>query len=80
MDWFTAGVVFMLVWWTLLFAILPLWTRPQSEADEMTGWRGVPERPMMLRKVLVTTAVSIVVWGVIMVVIASPYLSFRTSL
>ena len=80
MDWFTAGVVFMLVWWTLLFAILPLWTRPQPEADEMTGWRGVPERPMMLRKVLVTTAVSVVVWGVIMLVIMSPYLSFRASL
>ena len=63
MDWFTSGVVFMLVWWTLLFAVLPFWTRPQSEADERTGWRGVPERPMMLRKLLVTTAVSVVVWG-----------------
>ena len=28
MNWFTAFVVFVLVWWTLLFAILPLWTRP----------------------------------------------------
>ena len=79
MDWFTAFVVFVLVWWTLLFAVLPLWTRPRAEADETTGWRGVPERPMMLRKILVTTAVAIVVWAVIMLVIRSPYLSFRTS-
>lgn len=79
MDWFTAFVVFVLVWWTLLFAILPLWTRPQAEADETTGWRGVPQRPMMLRKILLTTVVSIVVWAVIMGVIRSPYLSFRDS-
>ena len=79
MDWFTAGVVFMLVWWTLLFTVLPFWTRPKAEADEQTGWRGVPERPMLLRKFLVTTAVSIVVWGAIMLLIESPYLSFRAS-
>ncbi|MDT7950029.1 MAG: DUF1467 family protein [Acetobacteraceae bacterium] len=80
MNWFTAFVVFLLVWWTLLFTVLPLWTRPQPEADEATGWRGVPERPMMLRKLLVTTAISIVVWAAIMWVIQSPYLSFRASL
>ena len=32
---------------------------------------------MMLRKILVTTVVSVVVWGAIMLVIQSPYLSFR---
>ncbi len=80
MDWFTAFVVFMLVWWTLLFAVLPLWTRPQPEADETTGWRGVPERPLMARKLVVTTVLAIIVWGMIMLVIQSPYLSFRASL
>lgn len=80
MDWFTAFVVFVLVWWTLLFTILPLWTRPQPDADEATGWRGVPERPMMLRKLLVTTVLAVVVWVVIMLVIQSPYLSFRASI
>lgn len=80
MDWFTAFVVLVLVWWTVLFAVLPLWTRPRAEADEATGWRGVPERPMMARKLLVTTAVSLVVWGAIMLVIRSDYFSFRASL
>lgn len=80
MDWFTAFVVFMLVWWTLLFAVLPLWTRPRAEADEATGWRGVPERPLILRKIVVTTLIALVVWGAIMWVINSPYLSFRASL
>ncbi len=80
MNWLTAFVVFVMVWWTVLFTVLPLWTRPQAEADETTGWRGVPARPLIGRKMLVTTAVSLVVWAVIMLVIQSPYLSFRTSL
>ncbi len=80
MDWFTGFVVFMLVWWTMLFTVLPLWTRPHPEADEATGWRGVPERPLIMRKFLVTTLVALVVWGAIMWVIQSPYLSFRASL
>jgi predicted secreted protein len=78
MNWFTAIVVFVLVWWTLLFAVLPLWTRPHADADETTGWRGVPERPLMGRKLLLTTLVSLVVWGAIMLIIHSDYLSFRS--
>lgn len=77
MDWFTAFVVYVLVWWVLLFTVLPLWTRPRAEADEATGWRGVPDRPLIGRKLLVTTLLSLVVWGAIMLVITSKYLSFR---
>jgi predicted secreted protein len=80
MGWFTAFVVLVLVWWTVLFAVLPLWTRPRPEADDVTGWRGVPERPLIVRKLLVTTVVSLVVWGAIMLVIRSDSLSFRASL
>ncbi len=77
MDWFTACVVYVMVWWVLLFTVLPFWTRPRSEADEATGWRGVPDRPMIARKLLVTTLLALVVWGAIMLVINSKYLSFR---
>lgn len=77
MDWFTSIVVLILVWWTVLFAVLPLWTRPQADADQTTGWRGVPDKPMIGRKLLVTTLVSLVVWAAIMLVIRSDYWSFR---
>ena len=79
MNWFTAAVVFVLVWWTVLFAVLPFWTRPQPEADEATGWRGVPERPLIGRKILVTTVIAVVVWAAIVLVIHSPWFSFRPS-
>ena len=80
MSWFTAFVVYVLVWWTVLFAVLPFGTRPNPEADSVTGWRGAPARPMLGKKVLWTTLISAVVWAAIMAVVLSPFLSFRTGL
>jgi predicted secreted protein len=67
----------VLIWWTVLFAVLPFGTRPVSEADPETGWRGVPERPHMLRKVIATTLLAGVVWTGAYVLISSDWLSFR---
>jgi predicted secreted protein len=77
MNWFTSFVVFVLVWWTVLFAVLPFGTRPEPEADASTGWRGVPARPLIGRKLLATTVIAVLVWGAIMLVIRSDWLSFR---
>ncbi len=78
MNWFTAAILYVLIWWTVLFAVLPFGTQPVAEADDATGWRGAPARPMMGRKLLATTAVSAVLWTIGMVVIHSSWLSFRT--
>jgi predicted secreted protein len=77
MDWFTGGVLYVLIWWTVLFAVLPFGTRPVSDADSETGWRGVPERPLMLRKVIVTTLVTTILWAGALAIINSDWLSFR---
>lgn len=77
MHWFTSFVLFTMIWWTVLFAVLPFGTRPVAEADAATGWRGAPARPLMLRKLLATTLVSIVFWGIGMLIITSDWWSFR---
>lgn len=80
MTWFTGTVAFVLIWWTTLFAVLPLWTRPQADADPDTGgWRGAPERPLILRKLLVTTLVSALIWAGVWSVVASDWLDLRTG-
>ncbi len=57
MDWFTGIVLYVLIWWTTLFAVLPFGTKPVADADPTTGWRGAPERAVHLpRKVIATTA------------------------
>jgi predicted secreted protein len=77
MNWFTAFVLFVLIWWTTLFAVLPLGTRPVAAPDKLTGWRGAPEQPQLVRKLLLTTGISLLLWGACMGVITSGWISFR---
>jgi predicted secreted protein len=77
MNWFTGVVLYVLIWWTALFAVLPIGTKPVEEADEATGWRGAPQKPQLLRKVIITTLVAAVVWFGAWLLITSPYISFR---
>ena len=80
MNWFTGVIVYLLVWWTALFAVLPFGTRPDPEADPVAGgWRGVPERPLLLRKVVATTILSGVIWIGIYALVESDWLSFRSG-
>jgi len=77
MNWFTGCVLYVLIWWVVLFAVLPFWTRPVAQADEHTGWRGAPENPHLLRKAITTTLVAAIIWFAAYLLIRSPYLSFR---
>ena len=79
MNPFTAVVLFTMIWWTVLFMVLPFGVRPVPDADEATGWRGAPDRPRIGRKLLVTTLVSAVLWGAAYAVIRSDVLSFRPA-
>ena len=77
MNWFTGVVLYVLIWWTTLFAVLPFGTKPIADPDETTGWRGAPERPMMWRKVLITTIIAALIWVGCHLLIRSDWLSFR---
>ena len=77
MHWFTAFVLYVIIWWTLLFAVLPIGTRPVAEADETSGWRGAPARPLIGRKLLATTIAAAILWGGVMLLIDSGWISFR---
>jgi predicted secreted protein len=50
-----------------------------ARPDSVTGWRGAPEHPRMGRKLLATTLVSAVIWGLCYGLIASDWLSFRSG-
>jgi predicted secreted protein len=77
MNWFTGIVLFVMIWWTALFAVLPIGTKPMAQPDDKSGWRGAPERPHILRKVIVTTIVASVLWTGSYLLIRSDYISFR---
>ena len=48
MNWLTGIVVYILVWWVTLFAVLPLWVTP-SEPGEFGHAAGAPRRPLLAR-------------------------------
>ena len=59
--------LFFIIWWTVLFAVLPLGVRTQAEAGEVVP--GTPESApavtRMLRVVMITTMVSAVVFAIV---------------
>ena len=77
MNWFSALVLYILIWWVTLFAVLPIGTQAVQEADEATGWRGAPAAPRMWRKLGLTTLVATVIWGGAVALIVSDVISFR---
>jgi predicted secreted protein len=61
MSWATGVMVYVVIWWTVLFAVLPLGVR-RVEKPGRGEDHGAPERPEMMRKVLITSAVAAALW------------------
>ena len=70
------AVVFVITWWTTLFAVLPWGNRPAAEPEPGHA-ASAPERPRIGLKMLATTAISLVLWMVIYVAIRLEVFSFR---
>ena len=68
----TMLAIYLVCWWTVLFAVLPLGMNQKDQAPPTDGaqW-GAPDKPDLNRKFITTTWLSAVVWAVIMVVIAT---------
>jgi predicted secreted protein len=78
MTWFTGIIVYVLVWWVTLFAVLPLWVT-SAEPDDLGYAAGAPQRPRLALKAVVTSVVAAAIWLAIHIVVRSPWLSFRGS-
>lgn len=61
MSWATGLMVYLVLWWTVLFAVLPLGVRRAENPGEGQD-RGAPERPELMRKAIITSIVTAVLW------------------
>ena len=77
MNWFTGLVLYVLIWWVALFAVLPIGTSPEARPDATSGWRGAPAKPRIWMKVGLTTIVAGIVWLLAFALIESNWVSFR---
>ncbi len=79
MGWVSGVVLYILIWWVTLFAVLPIGTTPLVQSDQASGWRGAPLAPRLVMKLVMTTGVASVVWLLAYALITSDYLSFRSG-
>lgn len=69
MDWFTGIIVFLLIWWLTIFAVLPFGIKRDKT--------GRPNDPKLKQKFLATTALSVLIWLLVYALIEADIISFR---
>ncbi|NJR13756.1 MAG: DUF1467 family protein [Phyllobacteriaceae bacterium] len=65
MAWFTIVAIYFVLWWLVLFAVMPFGVRTQSEDGEVTlgTVRSAPSRPHFAKAAFRTTIVSAVLFA-----------------
>ena len=79
MSWFGALVVFTVVWWLVFFVTLPFGVR-RIENPEQGHDAGAPEKPRLLIKAGITTAIAGAVTGGLAAAVAYGLIDFRELL
>jgi predicted secreted protein len=80
MGWVTGIAVYLVLWWIVLFAVLPWGVQPVGDEAPPGAERGAPARPRLALKMAVTTVVAALLWGVVELVVLSDLVTFRQPL
>lgn len=70
-------VVYLLVWWTVLFAVLPWGVKQPEKPEGFVG--GAPVNPNLKKKLLATTLISAIIWCIIAYMIHNQVVQFRPT-
>lgn len=76
MTWFNGILAYLIIWWVVLFAVLP-WGVKVPEHHEPGHATSAPERPMLWRKFAITTLVSGVIWLGVYALVESGLIAIR---
>ena len=78
MSPFSALVVFLLLWWVTLFAVLPLGVRGQAEDGKIVKGSepGAPVKADMKRKLILTTIIAAILWIIVCGIILSGWVDW----
>ena len=69
----SALAIYFLIWWIILFAVLPFGVKTQEEAGEVAEgtMSSAPSKPMLVRKALITTGLACVIFALFIAVTRS---------
>ena len=76
MNVFTGIVAFIIIWWLVLFTVLP-WGIQRNQSPETGVDRGAPMRHRIWLKALVTTGITLLIWTALFTAIEMEIFSFR---
>ena len=72
----TMFAIYIVVWWVVLFAVLPLGTSKETHAPPTDGGQwGAPDNPRLKFKFITTTWVSLIVWAFVMLMVFTGWLA-----
>jgi|APTNR8051073442_1049403.scaffolds.fasta_scaffold12618_3 predicted secreted protein len=78
MGWVSGAAVYLIIWWLVIFLVLPWGVQPISSEDVRRGHaESAPRRPHLLLKFAVTTVIAAVLWLGVYWVIVNELISFR---
>lgn len=63
MNWIGSFFVYIVLWWVVLFAVLP-WGVTRQENPEPGHDPGAPAVTHLKKKLIATTLVTLVIWGI----------------
>ena len=78
MGWFTGFIVYAMVWWVVLLAVLP-WGVQREDNPEEGHDPGAPADHNMPKKLLATTLVAAIVWLGVFLFVEFDVFSFRQT-
>jgi len=78
MDIVSGIVVFIMIWWVVLFMVLPWGNRPSEEEDVVEGQSmSAPSLPRLKLKFMITTGIAVLLWVIISYMIESKLIDFH---
>lgn len=76
MGWITGIGLYVIIWWTVLFAVLPWGVRPPDQPEPGTA-PSAPARPRLLLKFGVTSLLAGLIWLALYALVRFDVISFR---
>jgi predicted secreted protein len=80
MGWASGAAVYLIIWWLVIFMVLPWGHQPISgEEIEKGHASSAPRRPRIVLKLAVTTVIAAVLWIIVFAIIQSGVISFSDT-
>ena len=76
MNWFIGIAAFVVIWWVVIFTVLPWGIHAADEGDRGHD-PGAPANPRLALKAAITTGISAVIWVLFYWSVTHSLVSFR---